>query len=142
MSLNWRPNLKIACKMWDKTQIKLQINKAWQILACMIKFHLDLRSSWTGFVQSSNLPGFINLSFNFTIISDEIMTLMHTRTSNIYTCTCRSIWVQFAVRKDKIEQMSDTRSHHQDDEVYSPTPAIPGSFFSNWHKWVDILGKN
>ena len=29
---------------------------------------LDLRSRCTGFVQSSNLPGFINLSFNFTIV--------------------------------------------------------------------------
>ena len=55
--------------MWDKTKIKLQVNKAWQILACTIQFHLDLRSRCTGYVQSSNLPGFINLSFNFTILS-------------------------------------------------------------------------
>ena len=68
MSLNWPRNWKIACKMWDKTKIKLQVNKAWQILACTIQLHLDLRSRCTGFVQSSNLPGFINLSFNFTIL--------------------------------------------------------------------------
>ena len=53
--------------MWDKTKIKLQGNTAWQILACTIQFHLHRLSRWTGFVQSSNLPGFINVSFNFTV---------------------------------------------------------------------------
>ena len=43
------------------------VHEAWHFRALYDLVHLDLRSWCTVFVQRSNMPGFIKLSFNFTL---------------------------------------------------------------------------